>query len=124
MQIFADARPAMVDSLVLCNTFVSNLVLAESNPFADIYNFLPGFLLKKFVLKSFPQGSYTKPVNDAIDFMVDKVREYALEWICVSILNIHIRSIVLVVGVSYAQGDRQSLDIELFGEAIAKRIKD
>lgn len=116
----------MVQSLILCNTFASNLAYAESNPLASLYSFIPGFILKKRVLGSFPQGVYTKPINDSIDFMVDKVRVSVP--FDVPLLG-HLPSSFLdrlqeTARITATQGLSESLDAQLQGEASLQRSKD
>eukprot|EP00161_Ancyromonas_sigmoides_P023884 TRINITY_DN757_c0_g1_i11.p1 TRINITY_DN757_c0_g1~~TRINITY_DN757_c0_g1_i11.p1 ORF type:complete len:492 (+),score=111.45 TRINITY_DN757_c0_g1_i11:123-1598(+) len=68
---FAAVNPALVSSIVLCNSFASTAFFADNSAFpASAYRWMPSFYLKKMVLHNFPSGLLHPAVADSIDHMV------------------------------------------------------
>lgn len=55
------AYPKNIESLILCNSFVDTSLFSESATCVPFFKFMPEFLLKKYILDSFPQGPYQMP---------------------------------------------------------------
>jgi len=72
-QCYAQFRPNRVVSLILCNTFVDTKYYADSNPFVDIFQWTPEFLLKRMLLSNLPDYAVEKEIANSIDFMAEQL---------------------------------------------------
>jgi len=72
-QCYAHYRPNRVLSLILCCSFSDTKYYAEANPFAEVFQWTPDFLLKRMLLSNFPDGEVEKEIANSIDFMVEQL---------------------------------------------------
>jgi len=68
--LFAEQCPANVESIVVCNSFCDTSFFYNNSPCRDMFNYMPEFMLKKFLLDNFPQGLLDHDIADSVDFMV------------------------------------------------------
>lgn len=73
-QLFAEKFPKRVHSIILTNSFSSTSTFAEASPCMDMFRIMPNFLLKRSILKNFPQGEQDCEITRSIDFMVDQLQ--------------------------------------------------
>jgi len=71
-QCYAQFKPNRVVSLILCNSFSETQYYAESNPFVDIFQWTPDFLLKRMLLSNLPDYEVETEVANSIDFMAEQ----------------------------------------------------
>eukprot|EP01114_Cavostelium_apophysatum_P004297 TRINITY_DN14495_c0_g1_i1.p1 TRINITY_DN14495_c0_g1~~TRINITY_DN14495_c0_g1_i1.p1 ORF type:complete len:361 (+),score=92.61 TRINITY_DN14495_c0_g1_i1:102-1184(+) len=74
-QAFVQFRPQRVLSLVLCNTFSDTSYYKEHAPCAEIFPWMPEFMLKRVILSNFPEGKMEAEIANSIDFMVLQLEE-------------------------------------------------
>lgn len=68
VQILCALRPRRIISMVLCNSFLETRHFRESATFVDAVRLMPAFLLKRSLLKRFPQAD-----TYSLDFMIQQV---------------------------------------------------
>jgi len=73
LQCFAIFRPKRVESMMMCNSFISTNFFSQNSPISGIYKYLPEIILKKYVLSYFPTKALPVNIIDSIDFLVEKV---------------------------------------------------
>eukprot|EP00300_Choanocystis_sp_HF-7_P034819 c4784_g1_i1.p1 GENE.c4784_g1_i1~~c4784_g1_i1.p1 ORF type:complete len:287 (+),score=60.85 c4784_g1_i1:52-912(+) len=72
-QVFAQDRPEITASLILCNTFCDSTYFAERSSVLPYLLIFPEFYLKKLLLDNYPKGELDVQQADAVDFMVKQV---------------------------------------------------
>jgi len=78
-QCYAQFKPNRVVSLILCCTFSETQYYAESNPFVDIFQWTPDFLLKRMLLSNLPDYDVEKEIANSIDFMAEQLESVPRE---------------------------------------------
>jgi len=72
-QCYAHFRPHRVLSLILCCSFPDTAYYANANPFSEVFNWTPDFLLKRMLLANFPTTELETEIANSIDFMVEQL---------------------------------------------------
>eukprot|EP00761_Pharyngomonas_kirbyi_P006955 gb/GECH01006964.1/.p1 GENE.gb/GECH01006964.1/~~gb/GECH01006964.1/.p1 ORF type:complete len:400 (+),score=101.41 gb/GECH01006964.1/:1-1200(+) len=77
-QCFAAQRPNRILSLILSNTFCDNQPFSDNAPCMEMFRYMPGFMLRRTVLKNFPSTVNVSTQDGqlmaaAVDFMVDQL---------------------------------------------------
>jgi len=72
-QCYAHFRPNRVLSLILCCSFSDTNYYASANPFSEIFQWTPDFLLKRMLLSNFPTYELEREIANSIDFMVEQL---------------------------------------------------
>jgi len=81
-QLFTQARPSKVLSLMLCNTFSDTSHYKENAPCVEIFPFMPEFMLKRVVLENLPKGKMESEIADSVDFMVEQLETISQKELC------------------------------------------
>lgn len=72
-QCYAHFRPHRVLSLILCCSFADTSYYANANPFSEVFNWTPDFMLKRLLLSNFPTTELEAEIANSIDFMVQQL---------------------------------------------------
>jgi len=72
-QCYAVQFPKKVLSLILCTSFSDTHHYATSNPFVEIFQWTPEFLLKRMLLSNLPDYAVESEIANSIDFMVEQL---------------------------------------------------
>jgi maspardin len=78
-QCYAQYRPQRVMSLILCCSITDTKYYADANPFSEIFQWTPDFLLKRMLLSNFPDYELEREIANSIDFMVEQLESVKRE---------------------------------------------
>jgi len=76
-QCFTAYKPEKVGSLILCNTYADTQHYKDNAPCAQMFPFMPDFVLKRMILSNFPQRVMEAEMADSVDFMVQQLETLA-----------------------------------------------
>jgi len=74
-QCYTQHRPERVISLILSNSFCQTEFYPDRGLLSSMLPVMPGFVLQRYFLNSFPQGKVDPPTREAIDFLVTHLDE-------------------------------------------------
>ncbi|KAJ3440190.1 acid cluster protein [Anaeramoeba flamelloides] len=76
---YLEKNPKQVDSVFLCNSFLSTKFFNKINTYGKSIAWVPEFWLKRKLLKTFPTENLLFGIADAVDFMVEIVNNLTFE---------------------------------------------